>query len=186
MTPQQLWLDFLRFLLRHDFWVRLGVTAVLALAAVFGTRLYRKLIGAVLGRLRKHMPAWLGIVLNGFSEPMVLMLRCGLLYLAVVACPLPLTTAEVLRLVQPFFGAALLLLLAWGFWRSEALCGLLLGSAQMVLQSGAHPGALKDAVCSPGGSTIQGVRTLEEHGFRGAVTDAVLAAFAKTLEMGKS
>lgn len=133
MTPQQLWLDFLRFLLRHDFWVRLGVTAVLALAAVFGTRLYRKLIGAVLGRLRKHMPAWLGIVLNGFSEPMVLMLRCGLLYLAVVACPLPLTTAEVLRLVQPFFGAALLLLLAWGFWRSEALCGLLLGSAQSKL-----------------------------------------------------
>lgn len=68
----------------------------------------------------------------------------------------------------------------------EYAAQMLLGSAQMVLQSGAHPGALKDAVCSPGGSTIQGVRTLEEHGFRGAVTDAVLAAFAKTLEMGKS
>lgn len=132
MTPQQLWLDFLRFLLRHDFWVRLGVTAVLALAAVFGTRLYRKLIGAVLYRLRKHMPAWLGIVLNGFSEPMVLMLRCGLLYLAVVACPLPLTTVKCCGWCSRF-GAALLLLLAWGFWRSEALCGLLLGSAQSKL-----------------------------------------------------
>ena len=62
---------------------------------------------------------------------------------------------------------------------------MLLGSARMVLESGSHPGALKDAVCSPGGSTIQGVRVLEERAFRGAVTDAVLAAFDKTKEMGK-
>ena len=62
---------------------------------------------------------------------------------------------------------------------------MLLGSARLVLESGQHPGALKDAVCSPGGSTIQGVRVLEEHAFRGAVTDAVLAAFDKTREMGK-
>ena len=133
MTPQQLWLDFLRFLLRHDFWVRLGVTAVLALAAVFGTRLYRKLIGAVLGRLRKHMPAWLGIVLNGFSEPMVLMLRCGLLYLAVVACPLPLTTAEVLRLVQPFFGAALFAAAGLGVLAQRSALRAAAGSAQSKL-----------------------------------------------------
>lgn len=130
MSLQSLWIDFLRFLFRHDFWVRLGVTAVLALAAVFGARIYRKLIGALRRRLDKHMPAWLGILYDGFAEPMVLGLRCGLLYLAVVACPLPLTTAQVLRLVQPFFGAACLLLLAWGFWRSEALCGLLLSGAQ--------------------------------------------------------
>ena len=51
--------------------------------------------------------------------------------------------------------------------------------------SGQHPGALKDAVCSPGGSTIQGVRVLEEKGMRGAVMDAVLAAYNKTKEMGK-
>ncbi len=62
---------------------------------------------------------------------------------------------------------------------------MLLGSARMVLESGQHPGALKDAVCSPGGSTIQGVRVLEERAFRGAVTDAVLAAFEKTKELGK-
>ena len=62
---------------------------------------------------------------------------------------------------------------------------MLLGSARLVLESGQHPGALKDAVCSPGGSTIQGVRVLEERGFRGAVTDAVLAAYDKTREMGK-
>ena len=60
-----------------------------------------------------------------------------------------------------------------------------LGSARMVLESGQHPGALKDAVCSPGGSTIQGVRLLEQRAFRGAVTDAVLAAYEKTKEFGK-
>ena len=54
-----------------------------------------------------------------------------------------------------------------------------------MLESGSHPGVLKDAVCSPGGSTVQGVRVLEERAFRGAVMDAVLAAFAKTREMGK-
>ena len=59
------------------------------------------------------------------------------------------------------------------------------GAAQMVLQSGQHPGALKDAVCSPGGTTIQGVRTLEEGGFRAAAMDAVIAAYEKTLELGK-
>ena len=62
---------------------------------------------------------------------------------------------------------------------------MLLGSAALLLESGQHPGALKDAVCSPGGSTIQGVRVLEERAFRGAVTDAVLAAFEKTKELGK-
>ena len=60
-----------------------------------------------------------------------------------------------------------------------------LGSARMVLESGQHPGALKDAVCSPGGSTIQGVRLLEQRAFRGAVTDAVLAAYEKTKKLGK-
>ena len=92
---------------------------------------------------------------------------------------------------------------AWAYQFIEALadggvaCGLprdkaqqyaaqmLLGSAQLVLESGQHPGALKDAVCSPGGSTIQGVRVLEQRAFRGAVTDAVIAAYDKTNEMGK-
>ena len=92
---------------------------------------------------------------------------------------------------------------AWAYQFVEALadggvaCGLprakaqeyaaqmLLGSARLVLESGQHPGVLKDAVCSPGGSTIQGVRTLEEQGFRGAVMDAVIAAFDKTRDLGK-
>ena len=78
---------------------------------------------------------------------------------------------------------------ACGLPRVKALeyaAQMMLGTAKMVLESGVHPGALKDAVCSPGGSTIQGVRTLEQHGFRGAVMDAVIAAFEKNKEMGKN
>lgn len=59
----------------------------------------------------------------------------------------------------------------------------LLGTAKMLLQTQSHPGALKDAVCSPGGTTIAGVRALEEHGFRAAAMDAVIAAYEKTMQM---
>ena len=53
------------------------------------------------------------------------------------------------------------------------------GSAQMVLETGMHPGVLKDMVCSPGGTTIEAVKVLEEKGFRGAVMDAVDACVKK-------
>ncbi len=59
------------------------------------------------------------------------------------------------------------------------------GAAEMVLQSGRHPGELKDAVCSPGGSTIAGIRALENHGFRAAAMDCVIAAWQKNKELGK-
>ena len=77
---------------------------------------------------------------------------------------------------------------ACGLPRDKALAyaaQMVSGAAQMVLDSSKHPGALKDAVCSPGGTTIQGVRTLEERGFRAAAMDAVIAAYDKTLELGK-
>ena len=60
-----------------------------------------------------------------------------------------------------------------------------LGSAGMVLALGTHPGALKDAVCSPAGSTIEGVAALENAGFRAAAIEAVTAAYKRTEELGK-
>lgn len=77
---------------------------------------------------------------------------------------------------------------ACGLPRQKAMtyaAQMVFGSASMVLETGKHPGQLKDEVCSPGGSTIQGVRTLEEHGFRGAVMDSVIAAYEKTKDLGK-
>ncbi|MCC8136795.1 MAG: pyrroline-5-carboxylate reductase [Clostridiales bacterium] len=65
----------------------------------------------------------------------------------------------------------------------EYACQTLIGSASLVLESGSHPGALKDAVCSPGGTTIAGVHALERGGFRCAAMDAVKAAYDKTRNM---
>ena len=57
------------------------------------------------------------------------------------------------------------------------------GAATMVLETGIHPGALKDAVTSPAGTTIEGVLALEEAGFRKAMISAVLAATERSREM---
>ena len=61
----------------------------------------------------------------------------------------------------------------------------LYGAAKMLLESGKHPGELKDAVCSPGGTTIAGVHALEESAFRAATMNAVTAAYEKTLALKK-
>ena len=58
----------------------------------------------------------------------------------------------------------------------------LMGAAKMLL-SGGQPGALKDAVCSPGGTTIAGVHALESGAFRATVMDAVVAAFEKNAQL---
>lgn len=59
------------------------------------------------------------------------------------------------------------------------------GSAGMALESGMHPAVLKDMVCSPAGTTIEGVAALEENGFRNAVIKAVTAACEKSVALGK-
>ena len=60
---------------------------------------------------------------------------------------------------------------------------MLLGAAKLCLESGKHPGELKDAVCSPGGSTIAGVAALEDGAFRASVMDAVEASYVRTKEL---
>jgi pyrroline-5-carboxylate reductase len=62
----------------------------------------------------------------------------------------------------------------------------LLGTAKMVLEAGLHPAALKDAVASPGGTTIAGLHALERAGLRAALMDAVEAATRRATELGRS
>jgi pyrroline-5-carboxylate reductase len=90
--------------------------------------------------------------------------------------------------VYPFIEALADGAVACGLPRSKAqeyAAQTLIGAARLVLESGQHPGALKDAVCSPGGSTIAGVHALEEGGFRGTAMNAVIAAYEKTKALGK-
>jgi len=73
-----------------------------------------------------------------------------------------------------------------GFPRAQAYtlaAQAVLGSAQMVLELEQHPAQLKDMVCSPGGSTIEGVRALEEKGMRSAFFEAALRTIAKAREL---
>jgi pyrroline-5-carboxylate reductase len=61
-----------------------------------------------------------------------------------------------------------------------------LGAAQLVLETGDHPAALKDQVTSPAGTTIEGLRVLEAGGVRGTIISAVSAAVERSKELGKN
>ena len=73
-----------------------------------------------------------------------------------------------------------------GLKREEAIvlaAQTLLGAAKLLLETGKHPAQLKDAVCSPGGTTIAGVSALEEGAFRNDVIKAVLRAYERAIEL---
>ena len=77
---------------------------------------------------------------------------------------------------------------ACGVPRAKAMeyaAATMAGAAQMVLETKQHPGALKDAVCSPGGSTIAGVKALEDGAFRSTVMSCIMAATKRNSELGK-
>ena len=76
---------------------------------------------------------------------------------------------------------------ACGVPREKALqyaASTLMGAGKMLLETGLHPAVLKDAVCSPGGSTIAGINVLEQDGFRGTVMDCVKASCDRNKELG--
>ena len=78
---------------------------------------------------------------------------------------------------------------ACGIPRAKAMeyaAATMVGAGEMYLATHTHPGALKDAVCSPKGSTIQGLRILEQRGFRSAATDCVIATYEKNKEIAKN
>lgn len=94
-------------------------------------------------------------------------------------------------------GPAYMYLFAEALADGAAECGLpkdkallyaantMLGAARMMQTSPKTPDELKDAVCSPGGSTIRGVEALENHEIRKAATDCVVAAYQRNIELGK-
>ena len=92
-----------------------------------------------------------------------------------VACGLPRKEA-IAYAAQMMKGTAELLLSSGAIAYAAQM---MKGTAELLLSSGEHPDALRDRVCSPGGSTIQGVRKLEEGAFRAAVMNAVIATWEK-------
>lgn len=107
-------------------------------------------------------------ICNGFSETEVITENL----MDVVTAVSGSSPAYVFMFIEAMADAAV----AGGMPRSQAYkfaAQAVMGSAKMVLETGKHPGELKDMVCSPAGTTIQAVRVLEEKGLRSAVFEAM-------------
>ena len=117
-------------------------------------------------------------ICNGFSKTEVITENL----MDVVTAVSGSSPAYVFMFIEAMADAAV----AGGMARQQAYkfaAQAVLGSAKMVLDTGKHPGELKDMVCSPAGTTIEAVKVLEEKGFRGAVMDAVEACVNKSKNM---
>ena len=110
---------------------RVGLAAALVLAGVFGARVMRRLFNQVRSLLTAHTPEWVHILVDGFQEPCVLLMRAGLWYCAAYAFPWPAGwMVSVYAIANKAMRVSFMLLIAWGIWNSSPLCGLLLKSAQ--------------------------------------------------------
>ncbi len=119
-----------------------------------------------------------------FFESCGEVILCDEKTLDAIGCVSGTGPAYVMLFIEAMADAAV----ALGIKRDDALkiaAGTVMGSGELCLKTGLHPGVLKDQVCSPGGTTIAGVMALEENGLRNAVIKSVLAADAKTKEMAK-
>ena len=89
--------------------------------------------------------------------------------------------AYVFMMIEAMADAGVLLGLSRDFLASQTI----MGSAKLFLETNIHPAKLKDMVCSPGGTTIEAVRVLEQKGFRSALIEAMIACDNKSKDMGK-
>ena len=92
--------------------------------------------------------------------------------------------AYVFMMIEAMADAAVLM----GIPRADAYKAVehtIIGSAELALMTGKHPGELKDMVCSPGGTTIEGVRTLEETGFRSSIIECLVNTYKKNSDISK-
>ena len=125
-------------------------------------------------RVSEQELAWVCKILSGCGQTEVLAEHL----LDVVVSVSGSSPAYVFMFIEAMADAAV----ADGMPRAQAYkfaSQAILGSAKMVLETGKHPGELKDMVCSPGGTTIEAVRVLEERGFRSAVIEAMKACVRK-------
>ncbi len=117
-------------------------------------------------------------ILNGFGKTEVVSEHL----MDVVTCTSGSSPAYVFMFIEAMADAAV----SEGMPRQQAYkvaAQAVLGSAKMVLETEMHPGALKDMVCSPGGTTIEAVRVLEEKGMRSSVFEAMKACAKKAKGM---
>lgn len=172
-------------------------TVVISIAAGVKIARLRGLIhpGNPLVRVMPNTPALVGAAVNAVcfdhvdddSKEFVtgLLKTCGIVVpcdektLDAIGCVSGTGPAYVMLFIESLADAAVKL----GIPRATALeiaAMTVYGSGKLALETGTHPAVLKDQVCSPGGTTIEGVLALEKHGLRAAVEAAVIAADDKT------
>lgn len=175
-------------------------TIVLSIAAAVTTSRISGIIGTdrKFVRIMPNTPAQVGCGVSavcpvGLSDEEVafvsrLLETCGQVIICdektldAIGCVSGTGPAYVMLFIEAMADAAVSL----GIRRDDALkiaAGTVMGSGKLCLDTGLHPGILKDQVCSPGGTTIEGVIALEENGFRNAVIKSVTAAAEKTAKM---